>query len=202
MNGKKRGGRRLVKILGGLLLFGVLAAFLLMMAVFWMERHLPPEGDAEAILILGAQVKPDGTPSLALERRMTAALEAYREKPRLVVCCGGQGGNEPLAEGDLMCSWMMAHGCREENVLAETASVNTRENLVNAKEIMDERGLTRALIVTSDYHVPRALALAAQVGLQATGRGSPSKPEYFVKNHLREGLSWIKFLIETWRKSA
>ena len=54
MNGKKRGGRRLVKILGGLLLFGVLAAFLLMMAVFWMERHLPPEGDAEAILILGA----------------------------------------------------------------------------------------------------------------------------------------------------
>ena len=81
-------------------------------------------------------------------------------------------------------------------------SVNTRENLVNAKEIMYERGLTRALIVTSDYHVPRALALAAQVGLQATGRGSPSKPEYFVKNHLREGLSWIKFLIETWRKSA
>jgi hypothetical protein len=34
------------------------------------------------------------------------------------------------------------------------------------------------------------------VGIQATGKGSPSKPEYFIKNHIREGLSWIKYMLE------
>ena len=72
-----------------------------------------------------------------------------------------------------------------------------RENLNYAKEIMESRGLSQALIVTSDYHVPRALALSRQVGIEATGKGSPSKPEYFIKNHIREGLSWIKFTLES-----
>ena len=62
---------------------------------------------------------------------------------------------------------------------------------------MEHRGLSRALIVTSDYHVARALRLCAQTGIEATGKGSPSKPEYFIKNHLREGLSWIKFWLES-----
>ena len=43
---------------------------------------------------------------------------------------------------------------------------------------MDDRGLTEALIVTSDYHVPRALALCKQVGIIACGKGSPSKPVF------------------------
>ena len=62
-----------MKILGGLLLFGVLATFLLMMAVFWMERHLPPE------------VPEEETPLL---RELRAWLEAYfdgeRPDPRAI----------------------------------------------------------------------------------------------------------------------
>ena len=57
--------------------------------------------------------------------------------------------------------------------------------------------LQKALIVTSDYHVARALELCPQEGISATGKGSPSKPEYFIKNHLREGLSWVKLWIQT-----
>ena len=96
-----------------------------------------------------------------------------------------------------MRGWLVSRGCPEEDVIAETASFNTRENLTNAHAIMTEKGLSRALIVTSDYHVPRALALARQLGIDASGRGSPSKPQYFLHNHLREGLSWIKFLMES-----
>ena len=49
----------------------------------------------------------------------------------------------------------------------------------------------------SFHLIPRALALCKQVGIIACGKGSPSKPEYFIKNHLREGLSWIKFVWES-----
>ncbi|MBQ9741249.1 MAG: YdcF family protein, partial [Kiritimatiellae bacterium] len=101
------------------------------------------------------------------------------------------------AEGDVMRAWMLEKGVRPEDVIAETKSFNTRENLGYAKEIMEEQGLSQALVVTSDYHVARALALCRQVGIEATGKGSPSKPEYFIKNHIREGLSWIKFALES-----
>ena len=96
-----------------------------------------------------------------------------------------------------MREWLLERGAAEEDVIAETASFNTRENLMYAKAIMESRGLDEALVVTSDYHVARALALCRQVGVSATGKGSPSKPEYFLKNHFREGLSWVKFWLES-----
>lgn len=180
-----------------LALTGLVCIAGLMGFVYYMETHLPPVGDSDVIIVLGAQVKEDGTPSVALERRLTAALESYQADRQLIIVCGAQGGNEPRPEGDVMRDWLLERGVLQEDVIAETASFNTRENLTNAKAIMDKMGLNEALIVTSDYHVARALKLCEQAGISATGKGSPSKPEYFIKNHFREGLSWIKFWLQS-----
>ena len=189
--------RRLLMAVLALALIAALFCAGLIGFVYYRETHLPERQESDVIIVLGAQVKEDGTPSEALRRRMTAALEVYQEKRQTIIVCGAQGSNEPRAEGDVMRDWLIAQGVREEDVVAETASFNTRQNLEYAKAIMEHRGLTRALIVTSDYHVARALRLCAQTGIEATGKGSPSKPEYFIKNHLREGLSWIKFWLES-----
>lgn len=189
--------RRILLGIVVLVLLGAAAVAALMGFVYYKETHLPPVGDYDTIIVLGAQVKADGTPSVALQRRLTAALESYREKPALIIVCGAQGANEPRAEGDVMREWLLERGVPEGDVVAETASFNTRENLTYARAIMEHRGLHEALIVTSDYHVARALALCVQAGITATGKGSPSKPEYFIKNHFREGLSWIKFWLES-----
>ena len=180
-----------------LLCIGVLAMSAMILFVFWRETHLPEALPSDAIIVLGAQVKPDGTPSVALERRLTVALEAYEAQPQVIIVCGAQGANEPVAEGELMRQWLLARGVQSDLIVAETASFNTRQNLHNARVIMRERGLSQALIVTSDYHVARALALCEQAGIPATGIGSPSKPEYFLKNHIQESLSWIKFWLES-----
>ena len=193
----RRWGRRVLGVLLVIVLAGVLCALGLIGFVYYQETHLPPVRESDVIIVLGAQVKADGTPSVALERRLTAALESYLEKPQLIIVCGAQGINEPRAEGDVMRDWLIEKGVRPEDVVAETASFNTRENLVYARAIMEHRGLTQALVVTSDYHVARALELCRQTGIAATGKGSPSKPEYFIKNHFREGLSWIKLWLES-----
>ena len=192
-----KGLRALLAVIAILTLAGLLAAAGLMGFVYYKETHLPPVGDSDVIIVLGAQVKADGTPSVALERRLTAALESYLADPQLIIVCGAQGANEPRAEGDVMRDWLMERGVPGDDVAAETESFNTRENLENAKTIMESRGLTRALVVTSDYHVARALELCRQTGISAAGKGSPSKPEYFIKNHFREGLSWIKLWLES-----
>lgn len=189
--------RRLLVGIIVLALLAVLGAAALIGFVYYRETHLPPVGKSDVIIVLGAQVKEDGTPSVALERRLTAALESYEENRQVIITCGAQGSNEPRAEGDVMRDWLIEHGADPEDVVAETASFNTRENLEYARAIMEHRGLSQALIVTSDYHVARALELCRQAGISATGKGSPSKPEYFFKNHLREGLSWIKLWLES-----
>ncbi|MBQ7886984.1 MAG: YdcF family protein [Clostridia bacterium] len=192
-----RSVRRLLMGAALLVILGLVCIAGLMGFVYYKETHLPPIGDSDVIIVLGAQVKEDGTPSVALERRLIAALESYQADAQLIIVCGAQGSNEPRAEGDVMRDWLIARGVPGEHVVAETASFNTRENLTYAKAIMEHRGLKKALVVTSDYHVARALELCRQVGIDAVGKGSPSKPEYFIKNHFREGLSWIKLWLES-----
>ena len=180
-----------------LILICALAFAALLGYVVYKEASLPARGDSDVVIVLGAQVKRDGTPSVALERRLNVALSIYREKRQTVIVCGAQGSDEPAPEGEVMRAWLTARGVLEQDVVAETASFNTRENLLYAKEIMRERGLTHAVVVSSDYHVARALALCRQVGIEASGAGSASKPEYWLKNHVRETLSWAKFIVES-----
>ncbi len=180
-----------------LILICALAFAALLGYVVYEEASLPARGDSDVVIVLGAQVKRDGTPSVALERRLNVALSIYLEKRQTVIVCGAQGSDEPAPEGEVMRAWLTARGVLEQDVVAETASFNTRENLLYAKEIMRERGLSHAVVVTSDYHVARALALCRQVGIEASGAGSASKPEYWLKNHVRETLSWAKFIVES-----
>lgn len=176
----------------------VLAALLLwaglMGMVWWKENHIPQLERYDALVVLGAQVKEDGSMSVQLQWRVDAALEAWRKQPCIIVCCGGQGTNEPAAEGAVMRDYLIAQGVPPEQVLADTASTTTLQNLRYAKALLREQGLTGGVcVVTSDYHLPRALALAGDVGLQATGIGSATKPEYWLKNHSREALAWVKY---------
>ncbi|MDR1599199.1 MAG: YdcF family protein [Oscillospiraceae bacterium] len=147
----------------------------------------------DCIIILGAQVKPNGSPSEALLRRMELALEYYNARPCVIIATGGRGEDEPMAEGDFMYRWLRKAGAPDDALAVDNMSRNTRENIANAKALMAERGLERALVVTSDYHLPRALAVCRGAGVDAIGAGSESAPEMWWKNHLRESLSWIKY---------
>ena len=93
-----------------------------------------------------------------------------------------------------MADWLIARGVPETDVLAETASGDTRENIRNAVSLLG-RTPERVLIVTSDYHVARALQIARDQGLQAWGRSAPTLPEYWLKNRAREALGWGKYLL-------
>ena len=165
--------------------------------VVWQRYHLPEVVPSDALIVLGAQVKPDGTPSEILAIRLETALKTYLKHPQTIITCGAQGDNEPMAEGDMMRDWLIARGVEPEDVAAETASFNTRQNLRNARAIMEARGLAQATVITSDYHVARALKLCGQEGISATGIASHTYWVYLPRNYLRESLSWVKVWLET-----
>ena len=190
------GGYRLLMGLLILALAGVIAYLGVVGMVCWKETHVPQTEGYDAIVVLGAQVKPDGTPSVQLQWRLDAAYGAWQERQCLIVTCGAQGSNDPDAEGRVMKAYLTGLGVPENQVLVDDTSFNTRQNLENAAALLQNSGVETVLIVTSDYHLPRAMALAEDQGLTATGLGSPTKPEYWIKNHAREAIAWLKYWAE------
>ncbi len=149
----------------------------------------------QAILVLGTRVLPTGRPGSMLTQRLQAALEAWREHPQLIVCCGGQGSDEPAAEGKVMRDWLIMHGVPSYMVKAENASTNTYENITLGQQLLPP-GVKDVTIVTSDYHLPRALAIAGDNGLEAVGVSSPTRVNGRLQTHSREVLAWGKYLLK------
>ena len=157
-------------------------------------KEVPSAENYDSIIVLGAQVRPDGSPSVQLGWRLDAAEEAYRQKAVPVVVCGAQGKDEPMTEAEAMKQYLVGKGVPETDILTDPESFNTNQNLRNAAELLKNvPGVQKVLIVTSDYHVPRSLAIAKDLGFDACGMGSPCKPEYWIKNHAREALAWVKY---------
>lgn len=176
-----------------LMLAGMIGYLGIIGMLVWKVNHIPQAEDYDAIVVLGAQVRSDGSLSLQLQWRLDAALEAWQKQQVPIVTCGAQGSNEPAPEAWVMRDYLMEKGVPEEMILTEAASFNTRQNIRHAAELLEGREITTVLIVTSDYHLPRAMALAKDEGLNAAGLGAQTLPEYWIKNYGREGLAWIKY---------
>ena len=159
-----------------------------------VQKTVPAAEGYDAIIVLGAQVKPDGSPSVQLGWRLDAAYEAWTQKNVQVVVCGAQGNDEPMPEAEAMSLYLENKGVPAADILKDPDSFNTNQNLKNAAGLLrDLPGIQKVMIVTSDYHVPRAMALARDLGFDACGMGSPCKQEYWIKNHAREALAWCKY---------
>ncbi len=197
--GNKKRRKRIRKVIVILILcaalcFGGLIGFVVVRenAARSESEHL--KGDFDAIVVLGAQVLSNGEPNTQLQWRLDAALEAWRDHEVPIVVCGAQGADEPVPEAQAMKSYLVRQGVPGEMIYEDPDSFNTKQNLTNAAEILKGvSGVRKVLIVSSDYHVPRAMTLAGDLGLEAAGLGAPCKPEYWLKNHAREALAWVKY---------
>ena len=191
---------KLIKFLIKLAITLAVLMALAMGVLFVVAKLYPaPGSDFNAIIILGAQVKEDGSLSIQLEGRLEEGLKLWQKNQNsLIIPCGGQGTGEPVAEGEAMKQYLTAHGVPQNQVLAETASANTKENIrlalaILKKELAGEE--IKPVIVTSDYHVPRAVQIASDEGVKAAAVGSATLPEWFLKNYAREVLAWGKYFL-------
>lgn len=139
------------------------------------ERPSP----ADAAIVLGAYT--DGyRPSPPLMLRLRAGLHLYRHGfARFIIVSGGQGADESIAESRSMKRFLVMNGVPAALVIEDRHSSDTRENLQNSQVLMQRMGLRTAVVVTSDYHLPRALSVARQLGMTVTGFASVSHRSEF-----------------------
>ncbi len=187
--------RKGLRIMLWLILIGLLVYAGLVAWVYVQEISVAEPSDYDSIIVLGAQVQPNGEPSVQLRWRLDRAREVYDQAPCHIVVTGGQGSNEPAPEGDVMRAALISEGVPPEHITSDPLSANTQQNLDNAKAILDELGLSRPVVVPSDYHLPRAMQMMRDMGWEAQGAGSLCKPgiNFWLKNHCREALAWVKY---------
>ena len=184
----------LIKLIFTLAVLFVLACAFLFGFLLVREHNIPAPKPSQAMIVLGAQVTSDGQPSKQLELRLMEALKAYNEQAMPIVVSGGQGADEPVTEASVMKAWLEKLGVPSEHIYIEDKSFNSKQNIQNAIKLLPE-GTKDVLIITSDYHLPRAMQIASDLGLSPSGVGSSILPEYWIKNHARETLAWGKYYL-------
>lgn len=127
------------------------------------------------ILILGAGIFTERVTPL-LKSRLDAAMTLI---PRgsfqfKFIVSGGQGPDEPIPEALAMQRYLIQHGISPKHIVLEDASTNTQENILFSKAYLDASNIKKLVIVTSDFHIMRALRIAQREGIQATGLGAPT----------------------------
>ncbi len=156
-------------------------------------RELPENA---VVIILGAHVMAHRI-SGTLYNRVKAAADFLRDHPAAkCITTGGQGLNEPCAEGNAAKSALLEMGIAEERVFAETRSTTTWENLLFAKDILEEEKLgSVVLISTQSFHQWRAGKMAERMGLEPYPLIAADRPKTRLKHTVREGFAILKFLL-------
>ena len=126
--------------------------------------HLPSVGGA--VLVLGAGVYGDGEPTLVLEGRLRTALELYQSGKVRWFLVSGDNRHSTYNEPQAMRRWLIKQGVPLTNIVSDYAGLRTWDSLKRAQAVF---GLRQVVVVTSDFHLPRALYLADHMGLRAWG---------------------------------
>jgi len=155
----------------------------------------------DAIVVLGLHM-PCGVPSEELIARVKKASECWIEGyAPTVIPCGGQRSDELQPESIYMAELLLSYGLPVSAVKPETESLNTEQNLRNAKAMIEAWGGKTALVVTSDTHMRRALAVCRQIGLPAKGISVRTAECSRFMAWIREAFGWIEYLLGWQRKS-
>ncbi len=158
--------------------------------------HLKKKRDADYIIVLGAGIIGSRvTPLLAARIEKGIELLCYNPNAVLIMS-GGQGSGEDIPESKAMADYALDKGVDVEKIILEQKSVSTQENLCFSRELMNKQK-PQIIIVTTAYHVFRALILAKQQGIRCVGFGAKTKWYFTLNAFIREFVGYFKL---TWKK--
>ena len=149
-----------------------------------------PEEEYDCILVLGAGVRADGSPSDMLRDRVTVAVELYKTTGVPLLMSGDHTGN--YNEVGVMKALAVEMGVPSEDIFLDHEGFSTYESLYRAKKVF---GADKILLVTQEYHLHRALYIARELSMDAQGVSADLRPYIKQKQYsLREHLARFKDL--------
>lgn len=131
-----------------------------------LKQEQDTERQIDAVLVLGAQVKPDGSLSKMLKERLDTGISIYKAGLTDRMIMSGDHRRDDYDEVNAMKSYAMEQGVPSECIFMDHAGFSTYESMYRAKEIFEAENL---IVVTQEYHMYRALYDAKALGIEAKG---------------------------------
>jgi SanA protein len=146
-----------------------------------IERSDANNIGAECILVLGAGLKPDGTPNHMLQDRLDEGIALYIEGVAPKLLLSGDNGQEEYDEVNAMKEYVLAAGVPSEDIFMDHAGFSTYESMYRARDVFN---VDNVIIITQKYHLYRAIYNARQLHLNAYG--VVSEPRTYFGQEMRE----------------
>jgi uncharacterized SAM-binding protein YcdF (DUF218 family) len=147
---------------------------------------------ADAIVVLGAPLRADGSLTPQAEERVRAGIALYQRGIAPVLCLVGGHGPAAIAgtgaEAEGMARWVRAAGVPESAIRVDRESTCTQTNARRAAELLLPEGRRRVWLVTQPFHTRRALLYFRRAGFEPRAWHIADSIEY---RDARRALKWI-----------
>jgi uncharacterized SAM-binding protein YcdF (DUF218 family) len=162
-----------------------------------LEREFPPMSVdetpvADAIVILGGAVHMVDSAKEVMDLsdsfdRLLHALRLFkaRKAPMLIASGGSRPGT--ASEAEVMATLLSELGVPRDAILLEPSSRNTYQNAVNTRAILEGQGIDKVLLVTSAFHMRRAVAAFQALDVEVV----PAPTDYEVVGEEYGILNWL-----------
>ena len=160
------------------------------------------DNEVDAIIVLGAGIKEDGSPCQMLEDRLKTAIAVYNKlDKKCKILLSGDHGQDNYNEVKTMKKYILDNlSISESDIFMDHAGFSTYDTMYRAKDIFE---VNKAIVITNEYHLPRALYLAQKKNIEALGVASDLREYSGIDYYkFRERFSQIKaFLMSNITKS-
>ena len=140
----------------------------------WLGLHLATFGTtdyrrpANAAVVLGAAVRPDGAASTALRDRTLAACRLYHEGlVQHLVLSGGRDPRTPISEPACMARIALEAGVPRDALVLDESGATSRDTLDEVVRLTETHRWRKTLLVSHDYHLARLAMGAKRRGLRS-----------------------------------
>ena len=154
---------------------------------------------ADAAIVLGAAAW-GNQPSPVFRERLNHGIALYKAaKVKTLIFTGGKGDGDELAESIVGKRYAMQQGVAEADILTETRSRTTQQNLYYSQQVATNYDLKRFLIVSDPLHMKRSLQMAREMGMDAYPSPTPTTRYQSVSSQLkflaRETYFYLVYLV-------
>lgn len=174
----------------------------------WLIPDNPPT-EPDCFVIPSYALKDHTTPTLPTIAEIELAHQWWQLYPQAsLIMCTGDNQNLGISNASVMAAYAKKLGIPAEKIIEEDRSLNTYENIFNAREIIQELGSQQPTLVTLDLYTRRAVATAKKMGwqnfhwLSAYSRGEPAYGYKFFQTHSRFTLYTYEVLAALYSKLA
>jgi vancomycin permeability regulator SanA len=155
-----------------LLVAALIALFIPPMLYFYYRRDIYTSidvvpKDAAVVVVLGAAVSGTEVPSNALQDRLDVATSLYKQdKVSSIIVTGTRDDDNYYDEPKAMKAALVKAGVAEDIIIEDPEGFRTFDS---CRRLKDTFNVTKAIVVSQGYHLPRALFLCRSFGVEATG---------------------------------